>query len=353
MNRLILVLILLFSISCEQGIENNDYIIIQKEDFTLIPLQSNKYFFEEIINPSNIGLVDDKILISEAWRVPEEHPRIHIVNSTDWTYDKPKGKHGEGPLELIDASLFYKGENPDTFWTYSMNRRKLVEYSMSNLTLLGKSEWKMTEPMMDLWFFTQATDSSFLGISRVSENRILEFDKEGNRIGGYGNWEKVKDRPELNYTQLAVLNGGFFKGNAEEGLFIRVGLFRDRLEIFNNRDKSFIIIDGPDLELPAFEIIGNELYLGPDPHFRYRDAVVTKNYIFALYGGVSHSDFNKTSVMATQIWVFDHMGQPLYNLKLDRSLINFVINEETNEFYGLTTDEDPGIAVYTIPKELL
>ena len=83
------------------------------------------------------------------------------------------------------------------------------------------------------------------------------------------------------------------------------------------------------------------------------EAVVTKNYIFALYGGVSHSDFNKTSVMATQIWVFDHMGQPLYNLKLDRSLINFVINEETNEIYGLTTDEDPGIAVYTIPKELL
>lgn len=45
----------------------------------------------------------------------------------------------------------------------------------------------------------------------MSENRILEFDKEGNRIGGYGNWEKVKDRPELNYTQLAVLNGGFLK----------------------------------------------------------------------------------------------------------------------------------------------
>ena len=57
--------------------------------------------------------------------------------------------------------------------------------------------------------------------------------------------------------------------------------------------------------------------------------------------------------MAEQIWVFDHKGKPLWNLKLDRSLINFVINEDTNEIYGLTTDEDPGIAVYTIPEELL
>ncbi|GAB2995542.1 hypothetical protein GCM10027284_12770 [Cyclobacterium sediminis] len=351
MNRIMLFLILF--VSCETSKENDNYIIIQKEDFTIIPLKSEKHYFEEIINPANIGIIDSKILISERHRVPEEHPRIHIINSQNWTYDKPKGKYGEGPLEAIDASLFYKGENGNTFWAYSMNGRKLVEYSMSDTTLLGKNEWKMPEPMRDLWFFTQASDSSFLGISRVDKHRILEFDKEGNKIGGYGNWEKVKDRPDLNDYQLSHLNGSFFKGNAEEGLFIRVGLFRDRLEIFDNRDKSFIIIDGPDLALPAFELIGNELYLGSNPHFRYRDAVVTKNYIFALYGGVSQSDFNKTAVMATQIWVFDHKGKPLRNLKLDRSLINFVINEDTNEIYGLTTDEDPGIAVYTIPKEML
>lgn len=92
-----------------------------------------------------------------------------------------------------------------------MNGRKLVEYSMSDTTLLGKNEWKMTEPMKGLWFLTPASDSSFLGISRVDKHRILEFDKEGNKIGGYGNWEKVKDRPDLNDHQLSRLNGGFLK----------------------------------------------------------------------------------------------------------------------------------------------
>jgi hypothetical protein len=278
MNKFIIVLFLFALVSCQKDAEEENYRIIKVEDFEIISLTSEKYYFEEIINPSNIGLVGEKVLISEAWRVPEENPRNHIINSKDWTYDKPKRKHGEGPLEIIDASIFYKVKKANTFWTYSMNTRKLVEYSMSDSTLLGKSEWKMTEPMMDLWFFTQATDSSYLGTSREDKNRILEFDKAG------------------------------------------------------------------DVE---------HLYLGQDPRYLYRDAVVTEKNLFALYAGVSLSEFSKTAVMAVQIWVFDHKGKPLWKLMLDRSIINFVVNEESNEIYGLTTDENPGITVYNIPKELL
>jgi hypothetical protein len=357
MSRCIVFLLLFALASCEIDDEELNYRTIKKEDFKEIPIISEKHYFEKIINPSAIGLVGDRILISEAWRVPEENPRMHLINSKDWTYDKPKGQHGQGPLELIDASSFFKGKNPDTFWVYSMNRRKLVEFSIADSTLLGKSEWKMTEPMMSLWFFTKASDSTYVGISREDKNRILEYDLQGNKIGGYGEWEKVEDRLELDSYQLSTLNDSWFKGNPDEGLFIRVGLRRDRLEIFDNRDKSFVIIDGPDLELPRFELIeaGGTMHLNVDYEnpYRYRDAVISEKYIFALYGGVSQAEFNKTGIMATQIWVFDHKGKPFWNLTLDRSIINFVVNEAANEIYGLTTDAEPGIAVFDIPKELL
>ncbi|MDR7128441.1 hypothetical protein J2X69_000773 [Algoriphagus sp. 4150] len=75
--------------------------------------------------------------------------------------------------------------------------------------------------------------------------------------------------------------------------------------------------------------------------------------LFALYAGHGQLDFNETGIMAEQIWVFDHKGKPLYNLKLDRSIIQILVNEQTSEIYGLTTDEDPGIAVFPIPEELL
>lgn len=214
----------------------------------------------------------------------------------------------------------------------------------------------MTEPMMDLRFFTRATDSNYLGTSDEGKYRILEFDLAGNKIGEYGEWEQEKNRPGLNDLQLAQLNSGFFKGNPDEGLFVRAGIRRDSLEIFDNSEKTFIIIDGPDLELPAFDLIEvggmARLNFGPDPLIHYKDAVVTEKFLFALYAGVSYFDFTKTAVLAEQIWVFDHKGKPLWKLMLDRSINDFVVNEDSKEIYGLTTDEDPGIAVFKIPKEL-
>ncbi|WP_339706900.1 BF3164 family lipoprotein [Algoriphagus aquimarinus] len=357
MNKLILALLLFVLVSCEKETEEVNHRIIKMEDFKEISITSEKHYFEEIINPVSIDLIGSKVIISEAYRVPEENPRIHLINSTDWSYDKAKGKYGEGPLELIDASSFFEGESSDTFWAYSMNRRKLVEYSITDATLLGKSEWKMTEPMMNLWFFTKATDSTYLGISREDKNRILEFDLDGNKVGGYGEWEIVEGRPNLNDYQLSTLNGSWLKGNPDQGLFMRVGLRRDRLEIFDNRDKSFIIVDGPDLEIPPFELIEaggvEHLYIDLEDPYRYGDAFITDNHIYALYRGVSQAEANKTGIIAEQIWVFDHKGKPLWNLILDRSIIQIVVNEATNEIYGLTFDEDPGIAVFQIPEELL
>lgn len=115
MNRSILFLLLLFITSCENDLDERKYRIINEADFKEIAITSQKHFFEEIINPSSIGLVGNNLIISEAWRVPEENPRIHLINSKNWIYDKAKGKHGQGPLELIDAGLFFEGNDPNTF----------------------------------------------------------------------------------------------------------------------------------------------------------------------------------------------------------------------------------------------
>src|SRR5690606_5081171 len=78
MNRFIPVLFLFSLGACHQEAEKGNHRIIKEEDFNVISVTSEKHYFEEIINPSNIGLIDGKVLVSEAWRVPEEHPRIHI-----------------------------------------------------------------------------------------------------------------------------------------------------------------------------------------------------------------------------------------------------------------------------------
>ncbi|WP_192347400.1 BF3164 family lipoprotein [Algoriphagus sp. Y33] len=357
MNRFILLLLLFALVSCGKNSEEENYRTIKKEDFREISVTSEKHYFEVIINPSDIGLSQGKLLIAEAWRVPEEFPRMHLINSSNWTYDKPKGKHGQGPLEITDAAQFLYSPDLGFFWIYNMNRRKLVEFSINDTSLLATKDWKFPEPMMDLWFVEFGPDGHYLGVPREGENKILEFDPKGNLIGKYGEFEVLEDRPDLTKLQISLLEDGWFKGDPTRGLYVRACLRRDILEIFDYKTKDLIRIMGPDTSLPEFQYLESELggtmMYDRNVTYRYRDIAFTDDYIFALYAGHGQLDFNETGIMAEQIWVFDHKGKPLYNLKLDRSIIQILVNEQTNEIYGLTTDENPGIAVFQIPEELL
>lgn len=356
MKLLYLIPLLIFLFSCAAESENESTVSIEITDFEEIKLSSEKHFFEEVINPTGIRLAHDKLLITEAWRVPEEHPRMHLVNVSNWTYDKPKGKHGQGPFEITDAEALYSME-ADSFWIYNMNRRKLAKFSIQDSSLLATEDWKFPEPMMGLWFVEFGPNGNYLGVPREGENKILEFDTKGNLIGKYGEFETLEERPDLSIFQVSLLEDGWFKGDPNRGLYVRACLRRDILEIFDYKTKEFITITGPDNSLPEFEYLKNEfggvMVYDRNVTYRYRDIAFTDNYIFALYAGHGQLDFNQTGIMAEQIWVFDHKGKPLWNLRLDRSIIQIVVNEQDNEIYGLTTDEDPGIAVFKIPKELL
>ncbi len=352
-----LIFLITVSFACSKKEHSEEIINLAWEDFKTIEVKSQKHYFEKIINPSSIGLQGENVLLAEAWRVPEEYPRIHLINSLDWSYQMPKGKHGLGPLEITDAAQFLHSSNPNTFWIFNMNGRKLVEFAINDTSLLGITEWKLPEPMATIHFLEKATDSTFLATGWGEEDLIFEYDREGNLIGKHGKREAINERPDLTLRNVGELNSGWFKGNPDVGLFVRASLYLDVLKIFDYKSKNFITIHGPNPDLPLFEL--HETSSGPSVGFslettyRYRDIVITKSHIFALYDGHSQTEFNQTGIMAEDILVFDHQGEPLWNLKLDRSIINMVINEKTNEIYGLTTDEDPGIAVFDIPQEIL
>ncbi len=326
------------------------------EDFKEIELISDKYYFEEVINPSSIGFHGEKVILGEAWRVPEELPRLHLINSEDWTYDKPKGKHGQGPLEITDAAQILDSPNSDSFWIYNMNGRKLVNFSPSDTSLLGTDEWRLSEDMATIRFIEKTKDGGFLATPWDGGSIIQEFDDKGDLLASYGKWDSIPDRPDLGPKEIGELSSGWFKGNPNEDVFVCATLYRDILKVFDNDTKEFITIYGPNLDLPKFELHetrARSVFFSPQTTYRYRDIVVTADYVFALYGGYSQVEVNQTGKIAEDIFVFDHQGTPIWNLKLDRSILEMVINEKTNQIYGLTIDREPGIAVFDIPEEVL
>lgn len=346
----------IFLFSCVAELENDSTISIEITEFKEINLRSEKHYFKEIINASSLALQGNKILISEYHNVPDELPRMHIINSSDWTYVRPKGRYGIGPLET-KIPEYIASKDPDKFWVYDYNNRKISTFSFNDSTLLASSDQKIRDPNLGPISLVLAQNGNYLGAPRENENKILEFDSEGNLIGTYGQYERIEEKPELTKLQISLLNGGRFGGNAKIGIYVRASVFRELFEIFDYKTKKFISVIGPDPKLPKFEYheskFGGMLSFAPDVPTKYQGIAVSERYIFALYSGYSHLDYADSGLSAKEIRVFDLKGNPKWRFILDRSISELAINEQTKEIYGLTTDEDPGIAVFQIPQELL
>lgn len=340
--------------SCGRNNISNDFILNEKK-LEEIKLLSDKLYFDKIIDPRKINLMGRQLIIFENHRISSELPLIHLVDVNSWKYNLSKGVIGDGPGEMISATFFDPGFEENSFFVYSGMSKKISEFNFSDSSLYPIRQFNQPNNMFSIVYINMLTDSTFIGVSVNDPNKIIEFDINGNRIAGYGNWEVLPNWEEFSNFNHFILNSGWFKSDRELGLYVKACNFRDRLEIFNYKSKSFKIIDGPDLELPRFELYGPNVPLNIpiENPFRYRDVAFSSRYVFGLYGGINMENYKATGKLAEKIFVFSHDGEPLFKLTLDRSLQGIAVNETKGEIYGLTTDEDPGIAVFKLPKELL
>lgn len=341
-------------LSCYEKEESQNYKIFKETDLKSINISSTKRDFDEILNPSKIEIIENYIFILESNRGSSDKPAIHVIDTKSWSYYRAKGIRGTGPLELAGAQVLFEGRSSNSFWVYSSQDKKFLEFNLHDSSRLANYEYKQPSSMFKVVRIAPLSDTSYLGISVENEHRLIEFTKDGEELNNYGEWEKVSQHPYLDSFDLFRLNDGWFKGNSRYKIYAHACIFRDRLEIFDYQTKEFITVDGPDLGLPTFKMMGKgnsaSLYIPLEENkYRYRDLTITSNYIFALYGGIGEFEFRETSVLATKIYVFTHNGKPLMQLNLDRSIEGIVVNEETNQLYGLTTDENPGIAVFNLP----
>lgn len=354
MTKAGLVMILLSLLTFCADKKKSNHIVFKENDMAKIRLQSVKIDFNEFMNPLMIDRKGKFLFVMESNRTSADVPAIHIIDIENWSYYRSKGVKGAGPYELAGANAFFAGIVPDSFWVYSAQDKKMLEYAIQDTSRLAINEYKQSEIVFKVVKISQATDSTFLGISVDDPNRLIEFHRNGKKLAGYGEWEKVESHPDLNNFQLYQLNAGWFKGDQELGLHVKTCIFRDRIEIFDYTSKEFIIVDGPSLDLPTFQEVGLDVDIPQDDNpYTYRDISFTQDYIFVLYGGIGESEYRRTSKVAEKIYVFTHKGEPVTMLELDCSLMGLTVDPSRKKIYGITTDENPGIAVFDLPDELL
>ncbi len=321
-------------------------------------LTGEKVYLPELITPSEINAKGKFLIVVEQWRLPKDKPLIHVIDKNSLEYIMPKGVNGLGPNEITDGHLFDSGFSDSTFWVHSAISKRMAEFSLYDTTLLSIYEFRQSEDMSLAHRVLFSTDSTFLCIVASDSNRFVEYDMEGKRIAGYGTWEPIPDRPGLTDNMIADINGGWFKVDRKTNLFVKASLFRDRIEIFDYNTKESIYVDGPRLDYPAFEVMGSGASAGviisEEVKFGHRDIAFGEKYIYDLYGGFhNYADFVNTSKLAETIYILTKKGEVVAKLNLNHSLLSLTVDEALGKIYGITTDENPGIAVFDIPKELL
>ncbi len=354
----------ILTFSCSSKRAENPFLEIEKSEM-VFDLKGEKIYFPEIINPLFINAVGDYLIISENRRNDPKYPLIRILKKSPLGYHSSKGKPGFGPLEIPDATFVEPGPNDSTFTVYSGMAKTLTNFSLTDTSLLGIDQYKQPEELFEVYKMFHATDSTILGIKSIDPNRLVEISlKDGKRIAGYGTWERIPDADHLiDYTDpivnyhLGQINKGWFRANRKEGLFVNASIYRDRIEIFDYNEKEFTIVEGPRLELPKFEIMpsgaNSVVIFDIQNKYGHRDVYIDDKYIYDLYGGFNEEEIQKTNEVAKTVYILTHSGDVVGKLNLDISIRGLVVDLHLKKIYGITTDEDPGIAVFELPSEFL
>ncbi|SNS11347.1 TolB-like 6-blade propeller-like [Belliella buryatensis] len=353
--------ILLTLLGCSNQEENlyfDKYVIFKPQDVPEINIFSAKRELPELLYPYNISGKEGKyIFVIEDSKIPEENNFIHIYNPITLEHINQKGVIGFGPNEIPYVSLIDVGFDEDNFWAYSAVDKKISRFNLLDQSPYSVEQFRQPESFFKMIRMISSSDSTYLGVSIDEPNRLVEYHKDGRKIAGYGEWEPVKTKQEMDNYLLSTLNSSWFIGDESKRYFITACVHRDRLEIFDYHTKKFVVIDGPDLDIPPFDIVGpankSELILDIKSNpYRYRDVSITRNYIYALYGGIRENEFRETGILARKIFVFSLIGEPVIVLNLDRSLRAITVDETAGKIFGVTTDKDPNIAYFDIPDIL-
>lgn len=311
----------------------------------------------EILSPHRINRKGKFLIVTEDGKIPLENRIIHILDAESLEVKISKGVNGYGPNEIADAFLFDAGFSDSTFWVNSTISKRMAEFSLYNDNLLSEREFRQPEAMFPAFNMQMTSDSTFLCFVANDANRLVGYDSKGNRLGGYGDWEKIEGRNDLDNFMMLMINGGWFISNHEQNMFVKAGAYRDRIEIFEYSTKSFTIIDGPRQEIPPFDVKGsggNRMAAFPiDTKYGHRDISIEDRYIYDLYSGFSELDYRKNGDLARTIFVLTRKGDVVAKLNLDKSIMSIAVDESKGKIYAISTDEEPGIIVFDIPKELL
>lgn len=349
------VIIMMGACDSKKSVDKNHKYFTEEDITKKISLKGKKCYFEELVSPRKIINKGDYLVVSESRRINSDMPMIHILDSKSLSYYQNKGVMGFGPGEIPDVFVLDPGFDDSTFWVASGMAKTFSEFHLKDQNQLSNQQIKQEGGFYMTAQMCWTPDITVMCRMINDPHQFVEFDLEGNRLKNFGAWKNDPLSKDLNDYMISELNKGWMSANAKEDVYVSVGIYRDRIELLRKDLGTIITIDGPKLTIPKYKISkgnkggGEILIVDYDEPIPYLDVTVGNEYFYALYCNKNERELQKNGDYGTRIFVFDFDGEFVHEYELDRSVRAITINSDRNIIYGITTDEDPGIAVFELP----
>jgi len=306
-------------------------------------LSGKKILIEELKMPDMLLYKNDKLLITES--APGD-TFVHVVDGNSLEYLFSTGAVGYGPGEIPDVWTIEGGLDPDTFWVYSLEGKVFSEYALENSAdPRALDQFQQKEDFYLAMGITWGSDSTFMTFLVRGEDKFVEFNTDGKRLGSYGKWKGLVPG-DFDDHVIADLHQGKLMGDPKVGKFIKASILRDHFEILDKKSGQIIRIDGPENSIPEFQAVDAGAVVTSDHPLAYMDASLGKSYIFGLYSGKTDSEIREQGRGETDLFVFDLSGNVKGLLKLDTPISSFTVDEKGQRIFGITTDREPGVVVF-------
>ena len=332
-------------VGCSVSEKQNTYDFSHNDFSYSKALKGEKIELEEMINPDNIFVVYDSLIIASN-EDPAQRDKVQLFSLLTGKRISSFGAKGHASNELVSCSLFIQSSSSDYFfvddiaqskyWVCSVdsfkNGRnpicKSFNYSRDVISLLPEDT---TYIGFNFWYLNSKEYNN--GIDHAIDRYLMESKNERNRSTKYGFF-------------VANVSGAVIVKNPNNGDVWVAYNHENLIEIYDKSLELNLRMIGPEKAHSKYvvERIKNKDYLSYGrSHFMdcFYAAVATDSHVYLLYRNINNVAF-PTKPEPVEIFKIDWNGQLVCNYQLDQYAYCISVDSKEENLYAACVNSDTG-----------
>ncbi len=340
---IILFLIILFLNGCNR---------LTKKDYAEFQSVKTIHLNEHSI-PSILGMPADMVVQNDLVIVLDQQADrfFYIFSKERFNFLGNAVRRGRGPKEEIFIAPYFRNYENDKILYQSNDAVKIanIELSSDGLDIVVVDQYDLPElSLMDTDFF-KINDYLFSSMSTSPRPASKDYFVICTQTGETFEWGELIPLTEKNVNSnlLPMVKQKLTTVNLEDKLIASVFHMLPILRIYCFETEKLLT------ELQMTDASENEKILLKDPNLKRGDELInyyyriksTSDFIYALYAGISVSEYYKEGEMPQytdfsdeiHIWKWD--GTPVMKLELDRPVFSFDVTHDNKRIVASSVDD--------------